>query len=54
LKALIPDTVRESVDDLIEDLLALSSGEYLGSVEKTRKDCKEGRVKDFERRPQKP
>jgi len=54
LKALIPDTVKESVEDLIEDLLALSSYEYLGSIEEARKDYKEGRVKYFEKRLQKP
>lgn len=54
LKALIPDTVKESVEDLIEDLLALSSDEYLGSIEEARKDYKEGRVKYFEKRLQKP
>jgi len=44
LKALISDTVKESVEDLIEDLLALSSDEYLGSIEEARKDYKEGRT----------
>lgn len=53
LKALIPDTVKESVEDLIEDLLALSSDEYLRSIEEARKDHKEGRVMDFEKRLQK-
>jgi hypothetical protein len=48
LKALISDAVKESVEDLIEDLLALSSDEYLRSIEEARKDYKEGRVKYFE------
>jgi hypothetical protein len=54
LKALISDTVKKTVEDLIEDLLALSSDEYLGSIEEARKDHKEGRVKYFEKGLQKP
>ena len=48
LKCLISDTIRETVEDLIEDMLALSSDEYLKSIEKARKDYKEGRMKPFE------
>jgi len=48
LKTLISDTVRDSMQDLVEDMLALSSEEYLDSIEEARKDYKEGRVKSFE------
>ena len=48
LKALISDTIKDSMQDLVEDMLALSSEEYLDSIEEARKDYKEGRVKSFE------
>jgi len=48
LKYLISDTVKEAVEDLIEDISALSSEAYLKSVEEARKDYKEGRVKYLE------
>ncbi len=48
LKALISDTVKDSMQDLVEDMLALSSEEYINSIEEARKDYKEGRVKSFE------
>ena len=48
LKALIAETVKESLDDLMEDILALSSENYLRSIEEARKDYKEGKVKSLE------
>lgn len=48
LKSLISDTVKNVMEDLIEDMLALSSDEYLRSIEEARRDYKEGRVKYFE------
>ena len=48
LKSLISDTVENVMEDLIEDMLALSSDEYLRSIEEARRDYKEGRVKNFE------
>jgi hypothetical protein len=33
LKALISDTVKKSVEDLIKNFLVLSSDEYLASIE---------------------
>jgi len=36
------------MEDLIEDILALSSDEYLRSIEEARKDYKEGRKRYFE------
>ncbi|GBD03927.1 hypothetical protein HRbin19_01228 [bacterium HR19] len=48
LKTLILEIVKESIEDIIEDILALSSEEYLRSIEEARKDYKEGRIKRIE------
>ena len=48
LKSLISDTIKESLEDLIEDIVALSSDEYLRSIEEARSDYKRGRIKYFE------
>ena len=48
LKSLISDAIRESLEDLIEDIVALSSDEYLRSIEEARTDYKEGRIKHLE------
>ena len=48
LHSLISDTVKETMEDLIEDILALSSDEYLYSINEARTDYKEGNVKSFE------
>ncbi len=48
LRSLISDTVKEAMEDLIEDMLALSSDEYLRSIEEARSDYKEGKVKSLE------
>ena len=48
LKVLIKESVREVMEDLIEDLLALSSKEFLKSIEKARNDYKQGKIKYFE------
>ena len=48
LQALISDAVREAMEDLIEDILALSSDNYLKSIEEARSDYKEGKVKYLE------
>jgi lipoate-protein ligase A len=47
-KTLISDTMRESMEDLLEDLAALSSKEYLTSIREAREDYKRGRVKSLE------
>ncbi|WP_457554831.1 hypothetical protein [Candidatus Pyrohabitans sp.] len=39
---------KKAVEDLIEDILALSSDEYLRSIEEAREDYRSGRVKSFE------
>lgn len=48
LQNLISDTVRASVEEVLEDIVALSSKEYLHSIIEARRDYKEGRVKQFE------
>ena len=48
LRTIISDTVKDSMQDIVEDMLALSSDEYLRSIEEARNDYKEGRVKSFE------
>lgn len=48
LRVLVSDTVRDVMEDSIEDIIALSSNEYVKSIEEARKDYKEGRVKKFE------
>jgi len=45
LRTIISDTVKDTVGDLIEDIVALSSKEYISSVKEARKDYKEGRTK---------
>ncbi len=47
-RSLMSDTVRGAMEDLIEDILALSSDEYLRSIEEARTDYKEGKVKYLE------
>jgi hypothetical protein len=48
LKTIISDTVKDTVGDMIEDIIALSSKEYIDSVKEARKDYKAGRTKKFE------
>lgn len=47
-KTLISDTIKENLEDLFEDLTALSSKEYLTSIREAREDYKHGRVKSIE------
>ncbi|KYK28232.1 MAG: hypothetical protein HXS48_19810 [Theionarchaea archaeon] len=47
LQNLISDTVRASVEEVLEDIVALSCKEYLHSIKEARRDYKEGRVKQF-------
>jgi len=47
-KTLISDTINENIEDLFEDLTALSSKEYLISIKEAREDYKYGRVKRIE------
>lgn len=48
LRSLISDSVKEAMEDLIEDILALSSPQYLRSIKEARRDYKEGKVKSLE------
>ena len=48
LQSLISATVRGVLEDLIEDIQALSSDEYQRSIEEARTDYKEGKVKYLE------
>ena len=47
-QSLISDTMRATLKDLIEDMSALSSPEYLKSIEEARNDYRGGRVKHLE------
>ncbi len=47
-KELIASTVRETMDELSEDAVALSSDNYLASIREARKDCREGNLVAFE------
>lgn len=47
-QSLISNTVRETMEDIIEDLLALSSDKYIRSIKEARTDYKQGRVKNLE------
>ena len=47
-KTLISDTIKENIEDLLEDLTALSSKEYLNSIRESREDYKHGRLKSIE------
>jgi len=47
-QSLISDTMRATLKDLIEDVSALSSSEYLESIEEARNDYRDGRVKHLE------
>ena len=45
LRSLVSDTVREDMNNSIEDMLALSSDDYLKSIEEAGNDYKTGRVR---------
>ena len=48
LKKLIETSVREVMAEMLEDMVALSSKEYLDSIREARKDYLDGNVKSFE------
>jgi hypothetical protein len=48
-QSLISDTMRATLKDLIEDMSALASPEYLKSIEDARNDYRAGRVKHLEK-----
>jgi hypothetical protein len=47
LRSLISSTVKRTVEDLLEDELALDSKNYLKSIRQARQDYRPGRVKDL-------
>ena len=48
LRHLISEAIREAMQELAEDVLALSSEKYIKSIETARKNYKEGKTADFE------
>jgi hypothetical protein len=48
LQSLITETIKGAMDEVLEDIVALSSEEYLHSIEKARTEYKAGNVKRFE------
>jgi hypothetical protein len=44
LRRLIRDTVRETIEDYLEDLAALASPDYLASIREARDDARAGRT----------
>lgn len=48
LKNLISKTVRETIEDYLEDLKALSSNEYIASIAEAREDYKKGNIKNYD------
>ncbi len=46
-KALIERTVREAIEDEIEDEAALKSSPYIASIAEARKDFAEGKAKSL-------
>ena len=51
LQKLIADTVNSLVEDLMEDILGLSSEKYLKSIEEARKEYKDGKFTKIEDLP---
>lgn len=47
-RSLINKTVKEAMEDFMEDMLALSSNSYLRSIEEAREDYKKGNIKYLE------
>ncbi|MCK4847787.1 MAG: hypothetical protein KAT16_02045 [Candidatus Heimdallarchaeota archaeon] len=47
-KSLINEAFRVIMEEVSEDITALSSDDYLKSIEEARKDYRSGKVKKFE------
>ena len=47
LSVLIENIVKKTMEEISEDILALTSKNYIQSIEEARKDYKEGKVKEF-------
>ena len=48
LQSIITDTIKGALEEVLEDIAALSSNEYLQSIEEARNDYKTGNVKRLE------
>jgi hypothetical protein len=48
LRELIATTVRESMEEIMEDLRALNSPEFIQSIEESRRDYERGDVRPLE------
>ena len=46
-KKMISDTVRESMEEYLEDILCLHNPKYIRSIKKAREDYKKGDYKSF-------
>lgn len=51
MKELIAETVRISVEELLEDFIASNSPGYLGSIREAREEYKRGEVTSLELLP---
>jgi hypothetical protein len=47
LQALIANTIKETMQEIVEDILALNNESYLSSIEQARADYQAGRVITF-------
>lgn len=47
LETIISNTVRKVMQDEMEDILALTNINYINSIEKSRNEYKNGKVKKF-------
>lgn len=48
LETLIHGTVKRTIEDAVEDFQALTSVDYIKSIEKARNEYKEGKIKSLE------
>lgn len=48
LKKFIDELVKQNLEDFVEDIEALSSKRFIKSIDKSRKEYKEGKFKSFE------
>ncbi|HUT82863.1 MAG TPA: hypothetical protein VMZ29_16830 [Candidatus Bathyarchaeia archaeon] len=48
LQQLIAETVNDIIEDLMEDILGLSSDDYLQSIAEARKEYLEGKITKLE------
>jgi len=47
-KLIIADTVKESMNECFEDIIALNSESYVNSIKEAREDFQNNKVKSFE------